>query len=1576
VAFLEIKREGSLVRKQHVDDSAAQKGICFQLGSERKIHMSLGQTKHIGLYTIRLVSKEEDLLPLQNEAATSSGHFGFSRDQTCAQTPTLEMPSDVQGYHVFECLGRGGMGSVWRAEQLSVKREVALKFMTQSYSHSNESQIRFKREVELTASLDHPNIAKLYDSGLCGGRYYYAMELIHGVALDRYVRTNRLSSESILRLMIQICEAVQCAHQKGVIHRDLKPSNILVDKEGQPHILDFGLAKTFWGLKCDKTVSVQGAVIGTPAYMAPEQAAGRHEQMDTRSDVFSLGVILYSLLLGQTPHDTSGTMLDLLQRIGQGQIRKPREVDASLPLDLEAVILKSLSLDMDQRYLSAGDMADDLRDYLSGEPVRARVPTRFYMLRKKARKYRLQISMGLALLFVTFGMVLFAYTKIIGEKTRRQIAEEQAEIQNQELAFTSEKLTWTELRLKILGKNKLEAQAALNLIQEAYTTAQNKVSQLNYKLGTKKPPVPPRRMDLESGSPLRSTSLVRRPGAAMSWTLETHAHRGPVHKLMYSPEGKQLASIDNSGAVRIWDAESGRLNRIFLEPNDVSHPSWLTSGPDPGRVWIAGDDLTQSMQDIMALWTLDLPDVWQSLQRTVTTMALSPDHAMLALGYRDGTIRVLNPWSGKLLHTSTPVWCGPVYSVEFSSNGKVLATGGGSGTIGLWDAHSWQPLRKFRADCISDKIPSAVITGAWGFGDNFLTRVNNDQDGLDILDARTGQVLRVLHGNRQKIATVSWAPHSTRVAAGTLDGAVHVWDIESDINEPLLTFSAHNGCVNVLAWKPEGQGLITCGQDGKIAIWDARTGDLIMRLEPHTDPISSLAISPDGKVLASGGGRGYIHLWDLDAGKVSNIFRHEPNDMRAGESGFTALAWSPDGRRLASARTSGTILIWDSNARQPLRSFAGHCGMISSITWSPDGRVIVYGGKDGTVRVRDVGCDFGEHVVLLPLWDSGGAGIAIGSTGDYRGSVEVVDQLVYLVKTENTLMTLTAADFRSQYGWINEPWQVGLFTPGVEKVERLYVNAASEDPCDGKTWATSFRDLQEALSIAKTDTEIWVAAGTYTPDRGTQSRTASFYLKNGVRLLGGFVGTETSVYQRDPNRHETILSGDLKGNDEPGFVNTEENSFHVIVSNSTDPNTLLDGFTITSGNANGMEEGGNRSGGGMRGLEANLTLMNCIFRHNSALKFGGGVGMIACDHSTLVHCQFINNVAGEGGGVGIAGSNPVLMDCQFIDNRAIGRIVAGHIDVDACGGGVSNNHGMSRLNNCTFTNNKATHGGAIYNSQQTRSILTHCQFIGNSADDGGAIVNDESNEAIYVDCTFIKNVAHSGGGMYNNRWSAPTITNCQFFGNTANNGGGVCNGRACMAVLRNCTFSGNRAKNGGGMFIEDRWEHPDPNILLYRDSQLVNCTLSMNDAAEYGGGIWNSKECNPKLINCVLWGNSDNTGTGELAQIYGVRNARVSDIEHSCIQGWTGQFGGTACFGEDPLFIDADGPDNQIGTDDDDLHLQPGSPCVDAGNNRVLPLDTFDLDKDGDANGLLPFDLGSNPRILNGTVDMGAYESN
>jgi len=332
-------------------------------------------------------------------------------------------PPEIDGYEVIDKLGEAGQGQVWRALHLGTHLEVALKVPRVGLSSSRKALARFEREVEVAARLRHPNIARIHDSGVHQGLYYYTMDLIKGVNLDQYVRQAHLSRREILKLMRIICQAVQYAHQNGVIHRDLKPSNIVVAEDGRPFIVDFGLAKSLLEDDLNITVSTNGEAAGTPAYMSPEQAAGRLDEIDTRTDVYSLGVMLFALLTGEYPHDLTGSRGEVLRRIAEDEVRRPRKLDPKLDKDLEALLLKSLENAPDRRYESTGEMARDIDNYLDGAPLIAGPQSGLYQVRKFVRRHKSLVGSIFIVLTVSLVGTIISTIFAIGQARARAEAQ-------------------------------------------------------------------------------------------------------------------------------------------------------------------------------------------------------------------------------------------------------------------------------------------------------------------------------------------------------------------------------------------------------------------------------------------------------------------------------------------------------------------------------------------------------------------------------------------------------------------------------------------------------------------------------------------------------------------------------------------------------------------------------------------------------------------------------------------------------------------------------------------------------------------------------------------------------------------------------------------------------------------------------------------------------------------------------------------------------------------------------------------------------------------------------------------------
>ncbi|MCH8194154.1 MAG: right-handed parallel beta-helix repeat-containing protein, partial [Planctomycetes bacterium] len=432
---------------------------------------------------------------------------------------------------------------------------------------------------------------------------------------------------------------------------------------------------------------------------------------------------------------------------------------------------------------------------------------------------------------------------------------------------------------------------------------------------------------------------------------------------------------------------------------------------------------------------------------------------------------------------------------------------------------------------------------------------------------------------------------------------------------------------------------------------------------------------------------------------------------------------------------------------------------------------------------------------------------------------------------------------------------------------------------------------------------------------------ATFQLTSGVEMYGGFAGWEVACSERDPAQNQTVLSGDLRGNDkadlEPADLADEptrsDNSYHVVTGSGADETAVLDGFTISGGHANGSADDGN--GGGMTNRFGAATIAHCIFDGNMARNSGGGL-YNERGNLTLTDCTFQNNLS------------------QQTSQWCLG------------GGGMYNLNADPLLENCTFRNNRAGMSGGLHN-QTSSPTLIHCRFEGNEIiqlpgnsgytywQAGGGLANVQSIGAMILNCTFTDNQAPYGGGLYNFNSASPTVINCLFTRNRAifSQWGGV----------------------GGGL---QSWAS---------SPTVINCTFSENSAVSEGGGLGSSGGSQTSISNSIFWDNRLGTSTGGSAQIGG-----NITLAYSCVQG--GWSDGEGNIDMDPLFQDANGPDGLVGTLDDDFRIGSQSPCRDGGDDGALPRDTADLDGDGDTSERIPLDLDGKRRSYGNWVDMGAYE--
>jgi serine/threonine protein kinase/Tfp pilus assembly protein PilF len=367
----------------------------------------------------------------------------------------------IEGYEILDEIHRGGQGVVYKAVQLATKRTVALKVLLHGQFASARQQHRFEREIDLVASLQHPNIVTIYDSGLAHGRHYFAMEYVHGRALDAYVANAKPSVDATLRLFQKICSAVNAAHQRGVIHRDLKPGNILVDASGEPHMLDFGLAKAAGAdLRDGVPVTMPGEFMGTLAYASPEQISGDAKLVDIRTDVYSLGVILFEMLTGTHPYDVDGSIAEVFKNILEVEPTRPSKICEQIDDEIETIVLQALAKDKERRYQSADALARDVGRYLAGEPLDAKRESTWYVLRKSLRRHRYAAGVAAAFVFILAGSTVALSVMYQNQSRARRDAEAASVAEQEQRALAEGRLREATAAKEVAQLREMEAIAA------------------------------------------------------------------------------------------------------------------------------------------------------------------------------------------------------------------------------------------------------------------------------------------------------------------------------------------------------------------------------------------------------------------------------------------------------------------------------------------------------------------------------------------------------------------------------------------------------------------------------------------------------------------------------------------------------------------------------------------------------------------------------------------------------------------------------------------------------------------------------------------------------------------------------------------------------------------------------------------------------------------------------------------------------------------------------------------------------------------------------------------------------------
>jgi WD40 repeat protein/serine/threonine protein kinase len=955
-------------------------------------------------------------------------------DRLATVAPTIgATTSQGTRFRILRPHARGGLGEVHVALDTELKREVALKEIQSPHADHPESRARFTLEAEVTGGLEHPGIVPVYGLGTyADGRPYYAMRFIRGDslkdAIGRYYRTDWNGKESerslalrkLLGRFIDVCNAISYAHSRGVLHRDLKPGNIMLGKYGETLVVDWGLAKSLGRSELSSVTGTDttlplpderplvpasstgsaptqmGSALGTPAYMSPEQAAGRLDELGPASDVYSLGATLYDVLTGQPPFVGIADKGELLRQVQRGAFPPPRSVCQSVPKPLEAICLKAMALQSSDRYTTPTRLAEDIEHWLADEPVTAASDTLVERSARFVRKHR-SWALSIAAALILIALVSIAAALVINqqraenatlasaEKTAREIANERRR-DAEKLAREKTQLA-NDMRIE-LAKNAFAhgiteydagrvASADRDLLRAvALLPADHELrpsfAQVAWDrmIRGRRSILPPLRHETPTAqlgpdgihliivSPQLKTARIW--DVAMGTPVgELLQHEGELRSIQFSPDGKRVITVGSDKTARVWDAITGaRIGEPLWHEADVYDAQFNTNGE---RVVTAGSNKTARVWDA----TTGAP-VGEPLRHEdeVQSARFSPAGNRV-LTISTGTVRIWDIASatvvgGPLQHTSY------VNAAEFSPDGKwVLVTQSlpvgtdrvmvlgtpealnssgievkGDKSARIWDAEKGTPV----VELVHDDI---VTLARFSPDGRRVITASNDKKAR-IWDPTTGTLIAppILH--EDYISSVQFSPdgHYALTTSGDLDASpntnARIWNAATGaaVGQPLR----HGTFFGTVQFSSDSKRVVTTGENGA-RIWESPTGAAVG--EPlYEDGVASVQFSPDGQRLITTNYKS-TRMW-VTAGAVS-MEVGGPSQFK----GFSSSAhFSGDGKRVLTRNEQTIVRIWDSATGMALGGPLRHESSVDSARFSSDGNRVVT-TSDNTARIWD-----------------------------------------------------------------------------------------------------------------------------------------------------------------------------------------------------------------------------------------------------------------------------------------------------------------------------------------------------------------------------------------------------------------------------------------------------------------------------------------------------------------------------------------------------------------------------------------------------------------------------------------------